>query len=199
MSSKMLQWGIVSMLAGSLLMTAGHQAEGDMSIKAFALYRSQQPGLPVSFEYPEGWELEESAGTHEPYAQVQCYGPKTMEDRLRIYLVVRAMPPKAAGGRYADVAEMVQEFQRTKLPTLRVDREGAVSVAGTAATQLDISGSLRLPWKSSKATDIPVKSQRVFFEKDGRLFELAWLGTPEASPVLADAFSRLLQTLSVGK
>lgn len=164
---------------------------------AFALYQSAKPQLPVAFEYPAGWQVEESAGSTEAYAQVQVYGPQSLEPRLRTYLVVRAVPPQAEGGRYAALGEMVARFRETLQPGLRVDREAPVQVAGGPATQLEVSGELWLPWKSQNAKPVPVKSQRVFLERGGRLYEFAWMSTPEASAEVAAAFSRLLDTFTV--
>ena len=164
---------------------------------AFALYQSAKPQLPVTFEYPADWQVEESSGSQEVYAQVQVYGPSSLEPRLRTYLVVRAVPSKTGGGRYASLEEMVGVFRDTLQPGLRIDGTHPVQVAGGPATQLEVSGQLWLPWKSPNAKPVPVKGQRVFLERGGRFYEFAWMGTPEVSGQVRAAFSRLLDTFTV--
>ena len=188
------------MIAGSalFLMTAGLQ-EG-WAENVFTLYRSDHAQLPVSFEYPAEWQVEYSSGTEEAYAQVQMYGPASLDTRLRTYMVVRAVPPKAQGGRYAGVGEMVAAYQTTLLPGLRVEQDRQIIVLDSPATMLDVSGMLNLPWEVSRAPrPVPVKSQRVFLEKDGWLYELSWLTTPEAAQQVERAFSHLLNTLVLSR
>jgi hypothetical protein len=168
-----------------------------MSTDAFVRYQSSRPALPVAFEYPAGWDVEESAGTRDAYTQVQIYGPKSVEGRMRTYLVVRALVPDAEGGSSAGLSEFVAEYRRTMMPELQIQQERDTEILGGPAKQLEIAGSLRLPWRSRAATDVPVKGQRLFFERGGRLYELAWLATPEASPQVANAFGRLRETLTI--
>ena len=164
---------------------------------AFALYQSAKPQLPVKFEYPADWQVEESSGSQEAYAQVQVYGPSSLEPRLRTYLVVRAVPSKTGGGRYASLEEMISAFRDTLQPGLRIDGTHPAQVAGGSATQVEVSGQLWLPWESPKAVPVPVKSQRVFLERGGRFYEFAWMATPEVSGQVGAAFSRLLDTFTV--
>ena len=166
----------------------------------FTLYHSDHAQLPVSFEYPAEWQVEYSSGTAETYAQVQVYGPASLDHRLRTYMVIRAVPPKAQGGRYAGVSEMAAAYQTTLLPGLRVDQDRQEAVLGSPATILDVSGTLNLPWEVSRAPrPVPVKSRRVFLEKNGWLYELSWLTTPEASQQVERAFSHLLKTLVLSR
>ncbi len=168
-----------------------------MAEMSFAVYQSTQPQLPVRFEYPADWEVEDSRGTQEAYTQVQVYGPASLDDRLRTYLSVRAIPPHVEGGRYASLAEMIESYEQTVMPTFRIDQRQQIDLLGVTATQLDLSGTLSLPWEPARSTPVPVKSQRLFFEKDGRLYELSWMATPEAAPTAQAAFARLLQTLTL--
>jgi hypothetical protein len=168
-----------------------------MATSSFAIYRSEQPELPLSFEYPSDWHVERSQGSSEAYAQVQVYGPESLEGRLRTYIVVRVIPPQADGGRYASVGEMAEDYRKTLLPTLRIEQDRELTVLESPAHVLDVSGTVLLPWKSPNAQSVPVKSQRVFFEKGARLYELAWMATPEVAPAVEAAFSHLLQTLTI--
>ena len=165
----------------------------------FAVYHSDQPWLPVSFEYPAGWQVEPSSGTTEAYSQVQIYAPASVENRLRSYLVVRMFPTQDRGGPYASVQEMVDSYRKTLLPTLKIDKEEQIEVQGVPAMCLDVSGTMRLPWNSQKARPIPAKSQRVFLGKSRWLYEIAWTATPEAAPEVEAAFARLLKTLTLGR
>ena len=187
----------VLMAAGGLI-ALGH-VEGGMAIDAFARYQGKTPELPVSFEYPAGWQVEESSGSQEVYRQVQIYGPKSLEDRLRVYLVVRAVPPKAVGGRYEGLEDMVRQYRVTLMSSLHVDAQGAIRLLGSSVPQLEVSGTLPRSWWSVDPEQIPVKGQRVFLEQDGRFYELGWMATAEASGPVAEAFRRLLQTLTLAQ
>ena len=170
-------------------------ASTGMAQHTFTMYRSTQSRLPVSFEYPADWQVEPSSGMMEAYTQVQLYGPASLDARLRTYMVVRVLPPKGQGGRFADAAAMADDYRKTLMPTLHIDQERQTQVLGTPAAMVDVSGTLLLPWKGTHPTPVPVKSQRVFFEKAGRLYELSWMATPEASAVVEQAFTHLLATL----
>ena len=190
------RWVVVGMMAGAAWLMAGFYQEAQ-SMETFRRYQGSRSQLPVSFEYPAEWQLEESSGTREAYWQVQVYGPESVEARLRTYLVVRAVPPKAEGGRYEGVSQMVESYRKTLQPGLRVEGERRISVSGLPAIRLDLSGALRLPWKSPKAVPIAVKSQRIFLENEGRLYELGWMATPEAAATVEAAFAHVLRTLVV--
>lgn len=183
------------MMAGGGLLLIGQVQEGQAT-ESFAQYRSTAPQLPVAFEYPSTWQVEESSGTHEAYAQVQIYAPASLEPRLRTYLVVRSIPPKAEGGRYASLNEMVDSYRATLQSGLRVDAQREVQIMSQSATQLEVSGVFRLPWESRGERSVPVKSQRVFFESNGRLYECGWMGTPEVAAQTAAAFVHLIQTFN---
>lgn len=190
--------GVSGMMAGMALLLIGAAGGQSTTMDAFATYSSPTPQLPVRFEYPAGWQPEESAGSHERYTQVQVHAPESFESRLRVYLVIRVIPPKAEGGRYEDLDEMIESYRATMQAGLHVDEEREVQVLGLAATQLDISGTFRLLSRETPGERaVPVKSQRVFFEQDGRLYELAWMATPEVSDQVAAAFTHLLQTFSL--
>lgn len=189
---------VFGMMGGVALLLVGGAVEGQpTTMDAFATFSSTTPQLPVQFEYPAGWQPEESSGSHERYAQVQVYAPESFEPRLRTYLVVRCVPPRAEGGRYAGLAEMVEAYRATMQSGLRVDEERQVQVMGRPATQLEVSGIFQLPWETPGEHAVPVKSQRVFFEQDGHFYELAWMGTPEVADQVSAAFARLLQTLTL--
>lgn len=166
-----------------------------MTPSAFALYPPLLPELPVRFEYPADWYPEPSRGTTDAYVQIQLYAPAAFEPRLRTYMVIRAMPPIHQGGRYHNIDELVEEYRNTLLPSLRINVKRHIDLQGAPATVLELTGSLRLPWKSSAAETIPVHSQRIFFERGGRFFELAWMATPEGAPTVQEYFAHLMQTL----
>ena len=190
-------WAVFGMMWGPGLVPAAFPHEEGHTAETFAAYHSSRAELPVAFEYPAAWQVEESSGTHEAYAQVQVYGPASLEPRLRTYLVVRCVPPKAEGGRYANLDEMVESYRATLQAGLRVDEERKVQVLSQPATQLDVSGIFQLPLDAPGERSVPVKSQRIFFEQEGRLYELAWMGTPEVAEQVAAAFAHLLQALRV--
>jgi hypothetical protein len=68
---------------------------------------------------------------------------------------------------------------------------------GLPARQVSVSGTLRLPWKSPQALLVPVKGERIFVERNGWLYELGWMATPEASETVEAAFAHVLRTLVV--
>lgn len=178
-----------------MVLAAGRSVEGH-PVGMVTQYESVRPELPVSFEYPADWDAEESFGSQEAYAQVQVYAPESLESRLRSYLVIRAVPPEEKGGRYAGLRAMADSYRHALQPGLQIDQEEQTNLLGASAVRFRVSGTLRLPWKSSRAQPVPVRSERIFFEKGGRLYELAWMATPEAADQVRDAFIHLLETLT---
>ena len=172
-------------------------AQHVMAEQSYLIYQSTHPQLPIRFEYPQGWHVEESEGSTEAYTQVQVFGPGSLEGRMHTFLAVRAVPPRTHGGRYASVDELVESYRRTLMPTLAINRERRQVLLDAPATVLEVRGILYLPWKAADPQPVPIQSQRVFFEKDGRLYELSWIATPETADALAAAFDHLLQTLTV--
>lgn len=196
--NRMRKLWILGMMAGGLLLNWTFVSQGQTPMQ-FASYHSQRPQLPVQFEYPAGWQVEESSGKEETYWQLQIYGPSSLESRLRTYLVIRAVPPKASGGRYADVQEMTASYRTTLQPGLRIDQEQQRTLLGEPAVQLALSGALSLPWWSGDPQEVDVKGQRLFFAKRGWLYELGWLATPESSAHVVEAFTHLLHTLTINE
>ncbi|MBI2094331.1 MAG: hypothetical protein HYT88_06400 [Candidatus Omnitrophica bacterium] len=168
-----------------------------MAQEPFILYRSNQPQLPIAFEYPSAWQPEFSKGSVEPYVQVQVYGPASLESRLRTYIAVRSMPNAAEGGKYGDVQALVESYLQHLMPSFKIDKDQTTQVLGIPARMLDISGTLALPWEAKDPQAIPIRGQRIFFEKNKRLYELSWLATPETSSIVEAAFQKLLATLSL--
>ena len=194
MSRRIVRGSALMALTIALLLGAG--AREGLTTDTFTTYRGTSPRLPVAFEYPADWESEESSGTTERYTQVQLYAPAALESRLRVYLVVRAIPAKDAGGRYADVREMAEEYRRHAIPSLRMTEEEQTTVLGAPATRLAVDGTMLLPWNSPKAQPVPVTGQRVFFEQHGVFYELGWMATPETDAAARAAFAHLLDTLT---
>ena len=162
-----------------------------------SVYQGDQPDLPARVEYPAGWDVEVSRGHVEPYAQVQFYAPSSLEPRVRVYVVVRALPLPAAGGRYADAGALLESYRATLPSAFRIAGEHTRSVLGVPARQVDVVGTLRLPWMSPQAQSVHVVGQRAFFEHAGRLYECAWLATPRVAADVGAAFAHLLDTLTL--
>ena len=184
------------MIAGGILLLGWYAGTGSTAT-TFSVFRSDQANLPVTFEYPSDWQVERSSGSTERYAQVQVYGPSALDDRLRSYLVVRAIPPAAQGGRFAGLEQMIASYEETLLPTLRVAQRRQTKVAGLPATVLEVGGTMLLPWNGANPKPVPVKSERVFLERNGWLFELAWLTTAEAAAAVEPVFARLVETFAL--
>ena len=168
-----------------------------MGSMSFVGYQGGEPGLPVTFEYPTGWVLEASSGSHEAYTQVQVYAPDAMDPRMRNYLVVRVVPSSASGGRYPTLEEMMAEFRQTLLSSLHVEREEPIDVLGAHGQYVRMTGSLRLPWKAARAQDVPVTGARIFIERESQFFEIGWLATPEAAHEVESAFQHLVESLKL--
>lgn len=167
-----------------------------LAAKDMSLVYANRAFLPLSFEHPADWEVEPSAGTTERYSQVQLYAAKQPGDLMRTYMVIRAIPPKAKGGRYDDREQMISSFKSTLLRSMTIEGEQSEVVAGVAARVLEIGGTLNLPWESVSPTPVPVAGQRVFFERDGWLYQASWLTTPDHADAVRAIFTRLLSTLA---
>ena len=170
-------------------------AAGEVPSMPMQRFTGSPPAAGMTFEYPYEWFAEVSSGAQEPYWQVQVYGPRTLEPRMRTYLVVRRLPAAADGGRHIDVPALEADFERTAMPGMTVASRTAARVAGQDARRLAVRGSLRLPWRAPDAQAIPVEGERLFFAAGRHLYEVGWLATPEASAAVSGAFAHLLATL----
>ena len=165
-------------------------------LASFAHYPGQPPLLAVTFDYPADWKPISSSGSAESYTQVQVLAPPSFGDRPRTYLIVRARPLKSSGGRYATAQEAVAAYEATLIPHLRIERRVESQRYGVAVTQLDVAGAMQMPFERLTPAPVPVKGQRLFFEKDGRLYEVGWLAVTSATEQTAAAFAHILDTLT---
>jgi len=170
-----------------------------MASEMVVRFQGANPGLPVSFEYPTGWKAEESSGNYDVYTQVQVFGPKSLEDRMGVYLVVRAVPLKEQGGRFTGLADRVAHFRQTLPSSMTIRTEEIVEFLGVDSMHMSISGTLKPGYQVTDALEIPIKSERIFLEKSDYLYEFAWMATPEASQEVAGAFKIMLDTLRIEK
>ena len=184
------------MMAMIFLMGWSSSSFTEQSPMPFARYSGHPPLLAVSFDYPEGWRPIESSGSTESYAQVQVLAPLALGEKPRTYLVVRAMPLKSSGGRYATVQEAVAAHEASLLPHLHIERRADVQRYGVTVTMLDVAGAMQMPFERHTPAPVPVKGQRLFFEKDARVYEVGWLAVTAAADQAAAAFAHLLDTLT---
>ena len=153
--------------------------------------------LPVRFEYPADWKPLESSGSTEIYTQVQLLAPLGgMSSTFRTYMVVRAMPRQSQGGQYANIQEAIAAYESHAMPHLQIHQRAEIQRYDVTIHVMEISGDFQMPFERLPKAPVFVKGQRMFFEKNDRLYELGWLAVPDLAEQTAAAFAHLLDTLT---
>ena len=160
---------------------------------SFVTYRSHDPALPITFDYPADWKvMSRPSGGQAPGLQV--IAPPSPRIHGLIILTVSVQPLKAAGGQYASAKELV-EFYKSHMPPS--SEPGEATVLGVTAVKLSMRSQARSPSRTIPSELVPKKGERVIFEKDDQLYELTWTAPDEAVPQAAAAFEHLLRTLAL--
>ena len=160
-------------------------------------YTSADPELPVAFQYPSGWRIDEERGAVDVYHQVRLRGPRNQEDTYTAYLLVRSTPLHER-----DAAEGVRGFMTrytSHLPEgAAIDSRAAQQLAGLTAEDLMVSYTIPPLHRAGRAPRaIPVRTRTLVAAKDGRLYEFVYSADARAYTDSAGAFERVSRTLQI--
>ena len=152
-------------------------------------------GLPVQFDYPAVWLLQEERGTVEPYRQVRVRGQRNADDTYTCFMAVRISPVKSQGGRYHDTLERVRALRELSISGQTTVSDHPLRVAGLPATE--VRATLEIPAQHKpelKAIAIPVKTTTIVLQHGTNLYELQYSCDAREYDRYANAFRRLVRS-----
>ncbi len=196
-SRKVLLLGILVLLCAGVIAShcykvlPGTQAKG-----AFTLYKSINPVLNFSFEYPiVGWTSEESQGTSQKYDAVQILGPKDAKAEYGVYISVgvRTLTPEQLKMDSLDVfLEETNSFKGFKILERKMTR-----IQGQDCPTATFEHFLRLPLWKKNAKDVLVKKTIVLLTQGDRSYRITCAGTAEQYNQFSPVFERALKTFKL--
>lgn len=164
----------------------------------YAQYRGTDPALHVTFQYPEGWIVQEERGQVERYTQVRIMGPRNHDDSYSCYLAVQGLPLQALGGKFHTADEFVRNYTTHLIEGATLVSERKTTISDVSATDLVVSYTLP-PWhhRDLKPVEVPVKTRTVILEKSPYLYQLTFSADAREYDLHANAFDRLLNSFRV--
>ena len=182
-------WWLFS-LDGGIDLTGGQTTS---AMSQYAAYTGDKPGLLVTFEYPQGWDVHEEQGKAQFYREVRILGPRNQEETYTAYLSVRGSPLKPFGGRHEALDELVANYKNHLLQGAQIVSEQPRTIGGTNGVDLTVSYIMpAIHHKGLKAQAVPVTSRTVFLENGPYLCELTFSADAREYEQHAPAFEHLL-------
>ncbi|MBI4494157.1 MAG: hypothetical protein HY690_15320 [Chloroflexi bacterium] len=162
---------------------------------SYTEYRSDDPTLPVSFLYPEDWQVREIRESD--YAEVDMVGPRNRADTYSLAVILRAS--RAHDGRVepADVDAAVSAYV-SGLARLRNFRElfrARGHLDGRYAVEVEASYSMPLPLKAVHPRLTTIVERRIFLQDADRLYEIVYRADEEDFSAYLDAFEKVVRIL----
>ena len=137
------------------------------------LFADAEKLLACTFEYPENWAIGTEKGRKQPYQQAIILGPRNSSDNFSASLTVRRMPAKAAGGLYAQLADLTEERRKqyASNPHYRQLNAGERVVGGRKAALMTIEYAVAIPpYGKLQGEQVSLRTQFVQFESAGMFY-----------------------------
>jgi hypothetical protein len=126
---------------------------------------------------------------------VRLQGPRNADDSYTAYMVVRAAPVEANGGRFESASAFAEYLAKLGLPGEVVEHEGMTGFAETLAHDQTVShtiGPLHHPGKRS--VEVPVRTRMLVLEHDESIYEVIYSADARDFSASLPVFERLLET-----
>jgi hypothetical protein len=159
--------------------------------RGHVIFQSSKSQFPYTFLYPAGWKTREII--EKGYAEVFVAGPRNRAGTFSVSFtvgVVFGIVQTAKEAATAFVSDHQLAFDCQEL--------GLVStiVAGRPAVAAEIAYSMPLPLNSVKPQDTLIRERRVFFKRNGHLYELDYAATEEDYETWLGAFHTLVESFA---
>lgn len=165
----------------------------DKKKEVFILYKSKNPSLNFTFEYPAlGWTPKESQGTTQKYDVVQILGPSDAREEYSAYISVgvSALTPERSN---ADLLGLFLEKTK-RFKGFKILEKKQIEIQKNDYPRATFEHFLRLPLWKKNAKDVLIKKTVVFLIKDDRSYRISCAGTAEQFKQFSYAFERALKT-----
>jgi len=123
-----------------------------------AAFTSKNPRLDFEFLYPAAWEVREF--DRDGHSEVFILGPRNREDTFSLTITVHVFPSQEQEGKYATVAEVVEDYRRKNRQLLgfREISRAWGTLVGVDAMEIEISYTFPLPVNNVNAKETPIAS-----------------------------------------
>ena len=159
-------------------------------------FHSAVPALPLSFEYPKDWKLEEEQGSVEKYHSVRLMGPRNPAGTYTSTISIAGSPVSKEGGKFAGLADIVKNYKEHQIPGSRVEEEKVTVVGGQGAVDLTVSSVIPpMLHKGLKPVKISVRTRTLFTQKGSTLYRITYSSDRRIYTRHLKKFDRLLETL----
>jgi hypothetical protein len=155
------------------------------------VFQSSKSQFPYTFLYPAGWKTREII--EKGYAEVFIAGPRNRAGTFSVSFTVGVM-----FGIVQTAKEAATAFVSSHRLAFDCQELGLVStaVAGRPAVAAEIAYSMPLPLNSVKPQDTLIRERRVFFKRNGHLYELDYAATEEDYETWLEAFHTLVESFA---
>lgn len=151
------------------------------------LYKDTIDSVPISFSYPDNWQLDKSVGKEERYQEVYIKGPRDALNTYNTHISVVAYPE----GRFSSVLDMVRDY-KDKYSGFKGYQ---LLYSGEPNNpELEIEYIVKLPLYSQEARDVKIKERIVFLKKERSYFKLKYSAVEADYPVYLPKYHTLVET-----
>jgi len=159
-----------------------------------AAFTSANPRLNFEFLYPAAWQVREF--DWEGHSEVFILGPRNRDDTFSLTITVHVFPAQEGKGKYATVAEVVEDYLRKNRHLLNFREISRVwgTLMGVEAIETEISYTIPLPINNVNAKETPIMERRIVFKKGSQFYELAYTAVTEDYYAYLESFEDAVRT-----
>jgi hypothetical protein len=157
-------------------------------------FTSANPRLDFEFLYPTVWQVQEF--DREGHSEVFILGPRNQDDTYSLAIAVHVFPAQERGGKYAAVADVVEDYRRRNrhLASFREIATSCGALAGTEAVEIVVSYTIPLPPGGASSQDTPIVERRIVVKRKDWFYELIYRAVEEDYYAFLPVFRDIVRT-----
>lgn len=157
-------------------------------------FTSTNPRLDFEFLYPAAWQVREF--DRNGHSEVFILGPRNRDDTLSLAITVHVFPAQEQEGKFATVAEVVEDFVRKhrQLSGFREISRARGTLVGADAVEIEIGYAMLLPLNNPDAKDTPIMERRIIFKKGLQFYELTYTAVADDYYAYLESFQDAVRT-----
>lgn len=188
---------LAALVAGVLVLRSRAAVSGSTALSGggYSVFAGSTAALPLRFEYPSDWRIEQEAGRIDRYAQVLVEGPRNSAGTLNPMLIVRTAPRASAGGKYRDAQHLMNDFLSHVYMPPKILLSRPYELSGASGYETEYTHTvppLRKPGLKGRAIDM--RTRHLFLEKDDLLIEVVLFADRAGFTACEPALERLLSS-----
>ena len=159
-----------------------------------AAFTSANPRLNFEFLYPAAWQVREF--DQDGHSEVFILGPRNRDDTFSLTITVHVFPAQERKGKYATVAEVVEDYLRKnrRLLNFREISRAWGTFLSVDAVEIEISYTIPLPINNVNAKETPIMERKIMFKKGSQFYELTYTAVAEDYYTYLESFKDAVST-----